>query len=130
MKEKMIVPAIIGETQKELDDRLTKVLPFFDLVQLDVMDNQFVPNASLFFDFKLPETTCCYTPLELDLALLGNDLGWLERLPASPERARLLREIRVKWLARLSHWSEHDLDENERQALAAARQSILSLSGS
>jgi ribulose-phosphate 3-epimerase len=58
MKEKMIVPAIIGKTQKELDDRLSKVLPFFDLVQLDVMDNRFVPNASLFFDFKLPETTC------------------------------------------------------------------------
>ena len=55
---KKIVPAIIAKNQNELNERLLKVKKYVDLVQLDVMDNKFVPNTSLFFDFSLPETKC------------------------------------------------------------------------
>jgi len=55
---KKIVPAIIAKNQNELNERLLKVKKYVDLVQLDVMDNKFVPNTSLFFDFSLPKTKC------------------------------------------------------------------------
>jgi len=48
-----IIPAIIAKTQKELDERLLKVKDYVNTVQLDVMDDIFVPNTSLFFDFDL-----------------------------------------------------------------------------
>jgi len=50
---KEIIPAIIAKTQKELDERLLKVKDYVNTVQLDVMDDIFVPNTSLFFDFDL-----------------------------------------------------------------------------
>ena len=50
---KKIIPAIIAKDQRELDEGLIKVKDYVDTVQLDVMDNEFVPNASLFFDFDV-----------------------------------------------------------------------------
>lgn len=58
MIKKIIIPAIIAKSQDELDDKLLKVLDYVDIVQLDIMDNKFVPNSSLFFNFKLPKTKC------------------------------------------------------------------------
>jgi len=53
MNNKKIIPAIIAKSQEELVDSLTKVSGFVDLVQLDVMDSEFVPNTSLFFDIDV-----------------------------------------------------------------------------
>lgn len=53
-----IIPAVIAKTQKELDERISKVMNFVDLIQLDVMDGIFVPNKSIDFDFKLQKTKC------------------------------------------------------------------------
>lgn len=58
--KKEIIPAIIAKDQNELDEKLSKVVKFFNLVQLDIMDNKFVPNKSLFFDFSLPSTKCLF----------------------------------------------------------------------
>lgn len=51
--KKVIVPALIAKTQKELDDILSKIKDSASLLQLDIMDNKFVPNNSLDFDFRL-----------------------------------------------------------------------------
>jgi ribulose-phosphate 3-epimerase len=51
---KIIIPAVIAKTQKELDDILGKIADNAELIQLDIMDGQFVPNHSLNFDFVLP----------------------------------------------------------------------------
>jgi ribulose-phosphate 3-epimerase len=56
--EKKIIPAIIAKNQTELDERLSKVIDFVDVIQLDIMDNNFVPNLSLNFDFKLFDYNC------------------------------------------------------------------------
>ena len=72
--EKTIIPAIIAKTQDELDDRLTKVIDFVKLIQLDIMDNKFVPNSSLDFDFKLSKTTCRF---EAHL-MIENPKQWIE----------------------------------------------------
>ena len=58
--KKKIIPAIIAKTQDELDDLLSKVSNLVDIIQLDIMDNKFVPNTSLFFDFKVPKTSCLF----------------------------------------------------------------------
>jgi len=52
---KTIVPAIIAESQRELEERVEKVREHASLFQLDVMDGKFVPNRSLDFDFVLAD---------------------------------------------------------------------------
>lgn len=49
----MIIPALITNSQKELDDMIGKVKKYVDRVQLDLMDGKFVPAISLMFDLKL-----------------------------------------------------------------------------
>lgn len=73
-KEK-IIPAIIAKTQKELDERISKVMNFVDLIQLDFMDGRFVPNKSIDFDFKLPKTKCHF---EAHL-MIKNPEKWIEK---------------------------------------------------
>jgi ribulose-phosphate 3-epimerase len=56
--KKLIIPAIIAKNQTELENRINKVKNFVELIQLDFMDGEFVPNTSINFDFKLPKTNC------------------------------------------------------------------------
>lgn len=49
----MIVPALITNSQKELDEMIDKVKSCVERVQLDLMDEKFVPTKSLMFDLKL-----------------------------------------------------------------------------
>lgn len=51
---KVIVPSVIAKTQAELEIIFSRVKDIAGLFQLDVMDNKFVPNSSLNFDFTLP----------------------------------------------------------------------------
>ena len=77
---------------------------------------------------RLPEVTCCYTALERDLALLENDLAWLERLADDPscpnKRRRLAAEVEAQWMARLETWREQVTDEPSQALLQAARQKL------
>ena len=73
--KKEILPAIIAKNQNELDEKLSKVLKYVNLVQLDIMDNKFVPNTSLFFNFSLPPTKC-----QFEAHLMVEDPeGWIEK---------------------------------------------------
>lgn len=77
---------------------------------------------------RLPETACCYTALEHDLALLENDLAWLKRLEqgsaGARELARLAAELQAKWIACLDDWQEQVTDEGERTRLRSAREKL------
>jgi len=53
--KKVIIPAVIAKTQEGLEDIFSKIKDSARLLQLDVMDNKFVPNTSLDFDFQLPQ---------------------------------------------------------------------------
>jgi ribulose-phosphate 3-epimerase len=57
---KIIIPAVIAKTQKELDDIFSRIKDSARLLQLDIMDGEFVPNNSLDFDFRLPEKKYLY----------------------------------------------------------------------
>ena len=75
LKDKKIIPAIIAKSQEELNGLLKKVIDIVEIAQLDVMDNEFVPNNSLNFDFKLPDTTCLF---EAHL-MIKNPKTWIKR---------------------------------------------------
>jgi len=68
---------------------------------------------------RLPAVAARYTEIELLLALLDNDLTWLERTDGADER-RVLDE----WDARLRVIDEHALDLRERELLRDARASV------
>jgi ribulose-phosphate 3-epimerase len=56
MQQYRILPAVIAQTQEELDHLLSRIEGLFDWVMLDFMDGVFVPTSSLQFDFKLPRS--------------------------------------------------------------------------
>jgi ribulose-phosphate 3-epimerase len=58
--KKRIIPAIIAKSQQELKDKINLVKEYVEIVQLDVMDGEFVPNNSIDFDFKLPKANCFF----------------------------------------------------------------------
>jgi transcriptional regulator with XRE-family HTH domain len=73
---------------------------------------------------RLPHAACSYTPLELDLARLENDLAWLQRLAKTTlqadEREKLTGELRQRWTDQLNTWREQALDETDRARLEEA----------
>lgn len=69
---------------------------------------------------RLPSVVCSYTALEVDLALLENDLAWLERLGESRHHPRLLEEVRARWFPRLERWRRQMLDTEQERRLDAA----------
>jgi ribulose-phosphate 3-epimerase len=73
--DKKIIPAIIAKDQKELNEKLSRVIDYVDVIQLDVMDNKFVPNTSLFFDFFLTRANCHY---EAHL-MVQDPQGWIDK---------------------------------------------------
>lgn len=70
-----IIPAIIADNQKELEDRVKKVRDFVNIIQLDFMDNRFVPNKSLWFDFELTSSDVIF---EAHL-MVKKPISWIEK---------------------------------------------------
>ena len=69
-----IIPAIIAKNQKELNQRIKKIKPFVELIQLDIMDGQFVDNKSFNFNFKLPKNLKYEAHL-----MIQHPLEWIEK---------------------------------------------------
>ena len=73
--KKMIIPAIIAKSQEELKININKVKDHIELIQLDFMDGNFVPNQSIDFDFELPEIDCVY---EAHL-MISTPIKWIKK---------------------------------------------------
>ena len=75
---------------------------------------------------RLPTYTCTFTKLELQLALLENDLSWLKRCQqvgvSESETARLKSELWDKWDPMLREWLEGYLDADQKKYLDQAQQ--------
>ena len=63
---------------------------------------------------RLPVVVCCYSALEVDLALLENDLAWLQELLNIPDYWRLKERVYRKWIDRLSAWETKIIDPQEK----------------
>jgi len=75
---------------------------------------------------RLPAIVCCYTEFELEIALLQNDLSWISATGqdgCSSQAAQIVE----KWRSRLAHFSEVDLNENERKLLSETQQQLANL---
>jgi len=71
----LIVPAVIAKSQKKLDEMLNHVRGKAQRIMLDVMDEKFVSNSSLDFDFQLP-----LGAFEYEAHLMVEDqIGWIEK---------------------------------------------------
>lgn len=68
---------------------------------------------------RLPVVVAMHTDVELQLALLHNDLGWLEQFRPLDERAVL-----DGWLARLASLLHVSHDERERAAVRQAQAAV------
>jgi transcriptional regulator with XRE-family HTH domain len=73
---------------------------------------------------RLPEIACCYTKLELELAIMENDLAWLSSLASVTGCTERLHDILEKWRTRLAEWAEEVIDEREREAIAKAQKRL------
>jgi transcriptional regulator with XRE-family HTH domain len=72
---------------------------------------------------RLPAHTCCYTELELQLALLTNDLAWLDWLrqeAGARPTVQMATEIKQRWRSRLHAWRRHYAGQPEMAAIEAA----------
>lgn len=68
-----LIPSLIARSQQELDERYARVhLLKPSRVQLDIMDGEFVPHTSLFFDAHFPSKV----PLEAHL-MVKNPSSWI-----------------------------------------------------
>jgi transcriptional regulator with XRE-family HTH domain len=70
---------------------------------------------------RLPLVAARYTEVELQIALMRRDLGWVERVPARPGRACLVADVHQRWRCRLAELAAQVCDPRERRLLAAAR---------
>jgi transcriptional regulator with XRE-family HTH domain len=74
---------------------------------------------------RLPPLVCWHTELELNLALLKNDLAWLELLSGSENRRELALGVRAKWLPRLNEWLVVPQGQSEREMIVATRRILI-----
>lgn len=100
---------------------ITLLAGIFKIRPHDLVDGTTYPLAKA---EKLPLTTCSYTPLELDLAVLENDLSWLEQLKNTPEWRRHASRLFARWQPALVEWSCSDLDHQEREQALQALQRL------
>ncbi len=91
---------------------ITLLAGLFKLAPHDLVDGTTYPLPKA---ERLPGTACCYTPLEMDVALMENDLAWLERLKKQPGLLTLRHELAQKWSRKLSEWIQCSSDERERE---------------
>ena len=93
---------------------ITLLAGLFKITPHELVDGTTYPAAKT---DRLPLVVCCYTPLECDLALLKNDLSWLQQLQDMPDYLRLQEKICCHWLERLAVWKTKTIDPQEKKLL-------------
>lgn len=132
--------ALLGWTQQELADRIAVsrvavshlemgisapsertvalLAGVFHLEPHELIDGTAYPVAKA---ERLPQVTARYTEVELQLALMQRDLGWLKQLASQPNAEEALARVHNDWLERLAQLAAGTLDPSERHLLAEAR---------
>ncbi len=66
---------------------------------------------------RLPELTCLFTELDLQLALLRNDFAWIKNLDNVKAISTYKSAVIAQWLLRIKEWDLGVIDEHERITL-------------
>ncbi len=90
---------------------ITLMAGIFKLSPFELVEGTTYPRAKA---ERLPELTNLYTQLELDLALITNDVKWLARLENPGFKLKCTNEIILKWSSHLDGYYNSYLDEQER----------------
>lgn len=100
---------------------ITLLAGIFKMTPAELVHHSTYPNAKA---DRLPLSVCSYTPLEVDLALLENDLKWLERVSNAPNFRKLQAQLISEWREHLLHCLENNNEEYEKQTLRSAIKKI------
>lgn len=89
----------------------------FKITPLELVSGTTYPEAKA---ERLPPIACSYTALEVELALLDNDLKWLDRMHGITNLPQLSREIRERWSAKIASLKNDYFEEREREMIDSA----------
>ncbi len=100
---------------------ITLLAGIFKLSPLQLVDGTTYPKAKA---ERLPEITAFYTVLEVNLALLHNDMNWLSELKETHLRHQFTLEIINKWLPLIEMWRNQKIDVHEQKVLFKMREML------
>jgi transcriptional regulator with XRE-family HTH domain len=103
---------------------ITLMAGVFKLSPTDLVEGTSYPQAKA---ERLPELTTTITELELNLALLRNDLEWLDCLDDHDTKSVHSQAVLNRWSSRLENWSIRIHDDHEAKILQEMRQMIAQL---
>lgn len=101
----MIIPAILAKSREEFEEKIKKITPHADIIQIDVMDGAFVPNAT-WTDAKVIKDMRLPMQFEAHLMVENPEVGAIEEwanagafriifhLEATKKAAECLRQIK------------------------------------
>jgi transcriptional regulator with XRE-family HTH domain len=93
---------------------ITLMAGVFKISPIELVEGTAYPRAKA---ERLPEVTTTFTELELNFALLKNDIEWLARLEDSRINQNGIREVLDKWIPLLDDWGNKITDEHEMKIL-------------
>lgn len=130
-----------GWTQQSLADRLAMSRVAISLIEMDMtipsersitlMAGVFklsLPDLVIGTNYphakaeRLPELTTTITELELNYALLQNDLEWLRNLDTQGSKPSHLQNVLDKWSPQLEAWDSRFHDDHEIKILSKMHQ--------
>ena len=139
---------LLGWTQQELADRIaisrvavshlemgisvpsertvTLLAGVFHLEPPELIAGTAYPDAKA---ERLPLVTARFTEVELQLALLQRDLGWLQQLAGQPNADTISERVHNDWQAQLGRMTAETFDPSERRLLAEARATLTATFG-
>jgi transcriptional regulator with XRE-family HTH domain len=100
---------------------ITLLAGIFHLEPHELVEGTAYPEAKA---ERLPQVTARYTEIELQLALLQRDFGWLVRLAGQPAAEDVAHRIFEEWQLRLDMLTAGTLDSGERRLLSEARATL------
>jgi len=100
---------------------ITLLAGIYKLSPLELVEGTTYPAAK---SDRLPDIACCYSPLELDIALLDNDLMWLTRLKSGENLQQLREENTLKWELLLNRWQIDCISERELEKIKNAKEKL------
>ena len=101
---------------------ITLLAGIFKLSPHELVEGTTYPAAK---SDRLPDVACCYSPLELDIALLENDLTWLTRLESGENLLQLGEENTHKWELCLNRWEMDCISERELAKIKNAMEKLV-----
>jgi len=101
---------------------ITLLAGLFKIAPHNLVDNTTYPEAK---GDRLPFVSCAYTPLECELAVMKNDLEWLDNLKNSSLFPQFRQMIFQKWSGQLENWEVNTIDMVEKNLVKNARKLIM-----